>query len=451
MILRRFLGALAVGLLWAPSLALAAFTDVVDGNKYFAAVQWMEGRGVVAGYEDGTFHPEWEVNRAEALKIILLASEVEVDEVVANDDVSLFPDVKPDQWFYPYVKKASTLGIVSGYPDGTFRPGKTVNLAEVLKMLYIANDVEPVAEVRAPYVDVPMDAWFVNQANDAKTKHFIDAYSDGNLHPDWAMTRGKLTEVAYRFSYVKTFEKTEFPLALNWPLYQHPRADVAFQIPFGWKLVTGTNGELIAWYQDELHHQTGWDRTTPNSAVVSIFVDPNEAGLSMKTYFDQVRQGWLAYGENIQQTNTAAADDTPALLLEYESSYEFMRDMVVAMPESVYVTVQATYGKGSLAEQLGEIVREIDSSVRYEVGDPMVPTLTVAEALAQARSKIQMDGSGNATLDLFDDRALIETDTIGVGTGPVDYFYSAWADVTLKYERSFDVILDIQEGRTTAF
>jgi len=71
--------------------------------------------------------------------------------------------------------------------------------------------------------------------------------------------------------------------------------------------------------------------------------------------------------------------------------------------------------------------------------------------LEMTRMNIQVDRKGQQMLDLFEDRNLIETDTIGVGTGPVDYFYSAWADVTLKYERSFDVILDIDEGQTTNF
>ena len=62
-----------------------------------------------------------------------------------------------------------------------------------------------------------------------------------------------------------------------------------------------------------------------------------------------------------------------------------------------------------------------------------------------------MDGTGIETLKLFDDLKIIETDTIGVGTGPVDYYYSAKLNVTLKHERSFDVILDIEDGETSGF
>lgn len=448
--LRYGLSVLLIGLLWAPTMSLATFTDVEATHENFAAIQWMEGRGVIKGYDDGTFHPEWQVNRAEALKIILLASNIVVDENVAPEAEALFPDVKPDQWFYSYVEKALEMGIVRGYPDGTFRPERTVNWAEMLKMIYLSNGVDPGAVTRSPYPDVNAADWFAPYVSDAKDKNLISINPDGYFHPDWEVVRGDLTEVMYRFSYVEEFDGTVFPLALNWAFYQHPNANVGFQIPFGWKLVTGTNGELVAWYQDDFYYQKGWDRTTPHSAVVSLFWDSNEDALSTPTYFDQVREGLGAYGD-IQQTNTVAADDYQALLLEYEGDYESMRDIVVDLPDG-FLIVQGTYGKGRLAEQLGTLVREIQSSVRYsEPLPPEEPEAVPEDAVAEARTKIQKDGQGQTTLDLFEDRSLIETDTIGVGTGPVDYFYSEWADVTLKYERSFDVILDIETGQTTAF
>ena len=58
---------------------------------------------------------------------------------------------------------------------------------------------------------------------------------------------------------------------------------------------------------------------------------------------------------------------------------------------------------------------------------------------------------GAETLLLFDDAVIIETDVIGRGNGPVDYYYSSKFDLTIKLDRNLDVILDIQEGKTSAF
>ncbi|EKD64325.1 MAG: hypothetical protein ACD_51C00026G0006, partial [uncultured bacterium] len=92
----------------------------------------------------------------------------------------------------------------------------------------------------------------------------------------------------------------------------------------------------------------------------------------------------------------------------------------------------------------------IEMSASYVEGAVTTPTEWDA-VLEEARSLIQVDGQGAYALSLFTDKVLIETDTIGVGTGPVDYYYSAGADVTLKYERSYDVVLDIMDGETSAF
>jgi hypothetical protein len=77
--------------------------------------------------------------------------------------------------------------------------------------------------------------------------------------------------------------------------------------------------------------------------------------------------------------------------------------------------------------------------------------LSIDDILDSIYSAVQVDGSGQAMLDLLSDKRIIETDSIGVGTGPVDYYYSPSANITIKYERSFDVILATEGGQTTAF
>jgi hypothetical protein len=46
-----------------------------------------------------------------------------------------YTDVSPGDWFYPYVDWADWNGVVTGYPDGTFRPNNAVSRAEAVTML----------------------------------------------------------------------------------------------------------------------------------------------------------------------------------------------------------------------------------------------------------------------------------------------------------------------------
>ncbi len=446
--MKRFWCVVMIVAMMVPLLAQASFTDVPEDHEHYAAILWMEGRGVIQGYEDGTFRPDQEVNRAEALKIILMGSGIDVPEVIGFDE-TVFRDVDLEDWFVDYVIQANAMEIIQGYDDGYFRPEQTINLAETLKIISLTRGVEADVPTDDPYVDVAADAWFASYVDYCKERNFIEAQDDGYLHPDYAVTRGDLTEIMYRFSYVESFDTTVFPIALNWTTYQHDTDDFAFKVPYGWEVISGSNGEIVLWHQDVENGQKLWDRTTPNSAVVTIHMDWTPGD----DYFNDVAAGLEGYaGVTTETTTTATADDYLSLLVSYEGDQEAFRDLYITMPEGILV-VQGTYGTGLLKDQLNEYVTEIGLNIYYAVSpeEPVEPEPDPEEVVEQARLNIQVDGEGQATLDLFSDLELIETDTIGVGTGPVDYYYSAWADVTLKYERSFDVILDVENGQTSAF
>lgn len=57
-----------------------------------------------------------------------------------------FKDVKPNQWFYQYVMRASELGIIDGYADGTFRPNEVVTRAQLSKIM-VQHDNQMTARV----------------------------------------------------------------------------------------------------------------------------------------------------------------------------------------------------------------------------------------------------------------------------------------------------------------
>lgn len=125
-----------VGRMMAP-VALAADLPFPDLDKswyrYSESVAFLRERGAVGGHPDGTFRPKDPVNRAELLKMLFLARGSNAP--VAGE---CFPDVATDAWFAPYVCAAVRRNIVRGYPDGTFRPEQTVNMAEAMKMLLLA-------------------------------------------------------------------------------------------------------------------------------------------------------------------------------------------------------------------------------------------------------------------------------------------------------------------------
>lgn len=117
----------------AAVIALTAdqlFTDV-DSNAWYAVyIASAKAAGILQGYADGSFKPNQAVTRAEALKIILVASGVEIEDANTN-----FSDVRAGSWYEDYVAYAQENGIVNGYTDGTFRPHQNITRAEIVKII----------------------------------------------------------------------------------------------------------------------------------------------------------------------------------------------------------------------------------------------------------------------------------------------------------------------------
>jgi hypothetical protein len=112
----------------------ASFNDISNDFQFEKSISWMEKNGVIEGFEDGGFHPEACVTRAEFLKVLYTTLEVDVSEA----DGTKFSDVKADDWFENFVGHAAETGAINGYPDGTFGPNKCVNNAEAYKIGLLA-------------------------------------------------------------------------------------------------------------------------------------------------------------------------------------------------------------------------------------------------------------------------------------------------------------------------
>ncbi len=108
------------------------FTDVLEGEESFDAIQFLANMDVVRGYEDGTFQPKKNLSRAEAVKILLAADDITPEEINPTAG-STFSDTIG--WERPWVEEAVQRGIVSGYGDGTFRPHEPLSLAAAAKII----------------------------------------------------------------------------------------------------------------------------------------------------------------------------------------------------------------------------------------------------------------------------------------------------------------------------
>ena len=175
------------------------FSDLSEDHENYDAIYKLKKRGVISGYPDGTFKPYKGVSRVEALKLIFAGLEA----VVPDPEMLRFTmrDLLTDQWYAPYVAYAINEGVVKGYPDGLFRPEQTVNKAEFSKMLVLglSIDINLDVEPDAPLIgqDVRPGDWFYPYVRFLFENEIIDLV-DNKFNPSEPMDRAKVAEAIWR-------------------------------------------------------------------------------------------------------------------------------------------------------------------------------------------------------------------------------------------------------------
>lgn len=104
------------------------FNDVAESDWSQQAIGFMLEKGMIKGYEDGSFRPKAAISRAE-----FAAMAARFDKLVAGTG-NPFNDVPDTHWAVASIDSAAAKGWVTGYPDGSFKPERKITRAEVVNI-----------------------------------------------------------------------------------------------------------------------------------------------------------------------------------------------------------------------------------------------------------------------------------------------------------------------------
>lgn len=192
--------AMAVILALCPMMASAAgasdFSDVKPGSWYYNAVDYAATEGLFAGTGGGKFSPN--VGMTRGMFVTVLGRKSGVSE--AKPAKTSFTDVKPNDWFAPYVEWAAVNGIVSGVGGGRFDPNARISREQMATILYrysqktgnegIQNGTEI---LKFPDTGAVAD-WAKEAMTWAVDKKILNG-SDGKLDPKGTATRAQVAQV----------------------------------------------------------------------------------------------------------------------------------------------------------------------------------------------------------------------------------------------------------------
>lgn len=156
------------------SVQAQTFVDVPESHWAYSYIEDLVTQNII---DDSYFyHPSKNVSRAELVKIMVLATTGVLDDRLPEKPT--FPDTTPDNWYYPYVETAFITGLIHGYPDGSFQPGKEVIRAEAIKILVNALGIPQSLDPPVKFRDYSNTEWFHIYVATAFNKEIISGYTN---------------------------------------------------------------------------------------------------------------------------------------------------------------------------------------------------------------------------------------------------------------------------------
>ena len=153
------------------------------------AVEEVKAISYIKGYPDGTFKPQANVTRAEAAQ--MFATLLNGGTNFGTSGATKFSDAS-DDWYSKAVNYVVGKGLISGYPNGTFKPNDSITRAEFAQMIsgYIKNEKAGSSD----FQDVK-DHWAKDAIDKLYGNKNVTGYPDGSFKPNAKITRAEAVTI----------------------------------------------------------------------------------------------------------------------------------------------------------------------------------------------------------------------------------------------------------------
>jgi S1-C subfamily serine protease len=154
-----------------------------NGNFGFYEISDFLASDSIDGYIDSktgelSFRPNENVTRAQFAKLLLNAMGIKPQKMEQK-----YKDVVPNRWYTDYINTAEEYGIISGYQDGTFKPGANITRGQVSAMIVRAfnKSITFPSVTQQMFSDISSKTTFSKEINQAASLNIISGYRDGQF------------------------------------------------------------------------------------------------------------------------------------------------------------------------------------------------------------------------------------------------------------------------------
>ena len=147
----------------------------------------------IIGYPDGTVQPGGQITRAEVATIFFRLLTDDVRDANLKR-INSYTDVASNAWYNTAVSTLSSMGIIAGYPDGTFLPQRNISRAEAMTLVNRVLNRQPETEDDLlPNMTVWTDnanpkAWYYLAVQEATNSHYYE-FKMNSQYEKWTELR----------------------------------------------------------------------------------------------------------------------------------------------------------------------------------------------------------------------------------------------------------------------
>ncbi len=182
----------------APPISSSSVPFDTKGHWAESYVGQLTQRGIIGGFPDGSFKPDDGITRAQFAAIAVKALSLPAASGPAN-----FADVSSSYWANRAIAAVSQAGLVTGFPDGSFKPEDKITRAQALVILAKAlpgNVSAGDTAILNSYGDgSSVPAWAAPSVAKAAKAHILVSYPDpSQIKPNVNATRADVAALTYQ-------------------------------------------------------------------------------------------------------------------------------------------------------------------------------------------------------------------------------------------------------------
>lgn len=167
------------------------FSDT-EGHWFLDFLERIFPRGIVRGYPDGTFRPDGKVTRGEFAALLIRT--FGIDPIAGT----VFSDTA-GSWAEDSINGAAAKDILSGYMDGSFKPGRPITREEMAVMIARALELEELPDAGVPvFTDSgEVSSWAIDSVNSLTEMGILSGFPDGSFRPQDSLTRAEAVKIIH--------------------------------------------------------------------------------------------------------------------------------------------------------------------------------------------------------------------------------------------------------------